>query len=269
MLVVRIALLFVALFILAPLAWPQTSTPTEARYPISQSEFKNSLQEIEQLLNKGAWLEAKTRYQTLIQYDLSETDRQTVRKALDNLNIKILFSPIPTSDSISYTVQRGDSLYEIAKKYNTTVELIQKTNHLSGDLIRPDLRLKISNAKYSVLVSKSRNELELYANNELIKTYPVATGKGGLTPIGTFTIVTKLENPVWYKAGAVFPPDSPDNILGTRWMGFSLESYGIHGTTLPETIGTNATEGCVRMYNQDVEELFAVVPMGTAVTIVE
>ena len=52
-------------------------------------------------------------------------------------------------------------------------------------------------------------------------------------------------------------------------MGFSLASYGIHGTTLPETIGTNATEGCVRMYNQDVEELYVIVPAGVTVTIVD
>ena len=220
-------------------------------------------------MNKGAWLEAKNRYQTLIQYDLSEADRKTVREALDKLNVKILFSPVPTPDSIFYTVQQGDSLYEIAKKYHTTIELIQKANRLSSDLIRPDMKLKISKATYSILVDKSKNELYLYGDKELLKTYPVATGKGDLTPIGTFIIEVKLENPVWYKAGAVFPPDSPDNILGTRWMGFSLRSYGIHGTTLPETIGTDATEGCVRMYNHDVEELYTIVPLNATVTVVE
>ena len=87
--------------------------------------------------------------------------------------------------------------------------------------------------------------------------------------MGTFKITTKLVNPVWYKSGAVVPPDSPENILGTRWMGFDLEGYGIHGTTSPESIGTQATAGCVRMLNNEVEELYTFLPQGTEVTIVD
>jgi lipoprotein-anchoring transpeptidase ErfK/SrfK len=52
-------------------------------------------------------------------------------------------------------------------------------------------------------------------------------------------------------------------------MGFNLAGYGIHGTTEPETIGKQATQGCIRMVNSDVEELYAIVPEGTEVTIVD
>ena len=132
------------------------------------------------------------------------------------------------------------------------------------------MKLKISKAVYSVIIDKSENALKLFSDKELLKTYPVATGRvGHPTPIGSFTIVNKLVNPTWYKAGAVVAPDSPDNILGSRWLGFSLPGYGIHGTTLPETIGKAASEGCVRMYNKDVEELFSVVPLNITVTIVD
>jgi lipoprotein-anchoring transpeptidase ErfK/SrfK len=51
-------------------------------------------------------------------------------------------------------------------------------------------------------------------------------------------------------------------------MGLSVASYGIHGTIDEETIGSQITEGCVRMRNKDVEELFVIVPVGTKVTIV-
>ncbi|MBI4372995.1 MAG: L,D-transpeptidase family protein [Candidatus Omnitrophica bacterium] len=186
------------------------------------------------------------------------------------LNVNALFSPAVTPDSFLYTVEPGDSLYKIAKKYNTTIELIQKSNHLESDLIQSGMKLKISKAVYSITVDKSENQLSLYSDGERLKTYPVATGKPDHdTPTGSFTIVNKLTNPTWYKAGAVVSPDSPDNILGTRWLGFSLSGYGIHGTTLPETIGTAASEGCIRMFNQDVEELYAIVPLNTTVTVVE
>ena len=267
---IKIGILFFSLILGASsILRAQTSAPIQSRYPISQNELKTSLQEIDSLLQKGALLEAKSRYQTLMQYDLSDGDRQSIIKALEDLNMKILFSPTPTEDSFFYTVQKGDALSKIANKYHTTVELIQKMNHLSNDVIHAGVELKVSKAIYFIKVDKSENKLMLYADDNLLKTYPVATGKGEKTPIGTFTIVTKLVNPTWYKAGAVVPPDSPENILGTRWLGFSLPSYGIHGTTLPETIGTNATEGCVRMYNHDVEELYSVVPVNTTVAIVD
>jgi lipoprotein-anchoring transpeptidase ErfK/SrfK len=76
-------------------------------------------------------------------------------------------------------------------------------------------------------------------------------------------------NPTWYKQGAVIPAGSPENILGTRWMGFDLPAYGIHGTTEPQSLGKQVTQGCVRMSNADVEQLFIIVPIGTEVTIVD
>ena len=119
----------------------------------------------------------------------------------------------------------------------------------------------------NILVDKSDNRLLLKDDQKILKTYIVATGKNNSTPTGTFKIVNKLENPTWYKAGAVVPPDSPDNILGTRWLGFSLQGYGIHGTTQPETIGKQASSGCIRLLNEDVEELYSIVPTGTKVTV--
>lgn len=263
-------LLFIFVLFSAPVSLAQTSNLAEPRYPISQGELKTSLQEIEILLKEGAWLEAKTRYQTLIQHDLSEEDRQLIRKALEELNLKILFSPILTSDSFLYTVKPGDAVYKIAKDHHTTVELIQKSNHLTSDLIRTGMKLKISKAVYSIQIDKSENKLELFSDRELLRTYSVATGREiHPTPIGSFTIANKLVDPTWYKTGAVLAPGSPNNILGTRWLGFSLPSYGIHGTTLPETIGTSASEGCIRMHNHDVEELYTIVPVGAAVTVVD
>ena len=118
-------------------------------------------------------------------------------------------------------------------------------------------------------IQDDRNLLHLIEDDQFIKSYPVATGKDSSTPIGTFKIVTKIPNPVWYKQGAVVPPESPENILGTRWMGIDKQGYGIHGSVDPSAIGQHVTAGCVRMTNRDVEELFGIVPVGTDVTIVD
>ena len=65
----------------------------------------------------------------------------------------------------------------------------------------------------------------------------------------------------------MIPSESPENILGTRWLGFDMPGYGIHGTTQPDSIGKQATAGCVRMLNSEAEELYDLLPIGTEVTI--
>ena len=65
------------------------------------------------------------------------------------------------------------------------------------------------------------------------------------------------------------PPESPENVLGTRWMGFDIPGYGIHGTVEPKAIGQQVTAGCVRMLNEQVEELYSILPVGTEVVIVD
>ncbi|MBI3991430.1 MAG: L,D-transpeptidase family protein [Candidatus Omnitrophica bacterium] len=157
----------------------------------------------------------------------------------------------------------------MAKKFNTTVELLQKSNRLKSDLIYAGQKLKVHTAKFSVVVDRSGNTLFLKSGEEAVKVYRVATGKDNRTPLGTFTIINKLVNPVWFKVGAIVPSGSPENLLGTRWMGLSKRGYGVHGTVNEQSIGNHVTEGCVRMANHDVEELFSIVPVGTEITIID
>ena len=104
----------------------------------------------------------------------------------------ILFSPVVTQDSLVYEVQKGDTLNKIARKHNTTAELISKANNLKGSVIRLGQRLKISKAHFSIVVDKSQNILTLKADGEIFKTYRVSTGKNSSTPVGSFKIINKI-----------------------------------------------------------------------------
>jgi lipoprotein-anchoring transpeptidase ErfK/SrfK len=157
----------------------------------------------------------------------------------------------------------------LAKKYGTTIELIKVRNGLKKDIIRVGQRLSIWTAPFNIFVDKSQNILMLKTGNEVLKVYRISTGLNNSTPIGEYTITTKLVDPVWFNKGIVVPPDSPQNVLGTRWLGFNLSGYGIHGTVEPETIGQQVTAGCVRMRNNEVEELYDMIPYGTKVVIVD
>ena len=93
-------------------------------------------------------------------------------------------------------------------------------------------------------------------------------GKENRTPAGNFLITEKLVDPAWTPPGKYIPSGDPENVLGTRWLKLtptngtdpSLEGYGIHGTTEPETVGTSCSAGCVRLRNEDVEELYDFIP---------
>ena len=192
-----------------------------------------------------------------------------VQEKLGRLNIEILFSPIITDEDVLYEVEPGDTLSKIAKKFSTTVDLIKVSNSLESDVIYANSNLKISKTAYKILIDKSQNLLTLLSDGNIVKAYTVSTGENNSTPVGTFSIVNRIKDPPWYKGGKVIPSESPDNILGSRWLGFSKEGYGIHGTIDPDSVGRQATEGCIRMLNSDVVELFTIIPVGTEVTIVD
>ena len=218
-------------------------------------------------LKKGNLLEAKSLYQRLINEFPNLPEVMNWEKKTEEINITLLFSPLPTPKSILYEIKPGDSLAKIAKGFKTTAELITKSNNLKGDKILPGRKIKVWAAPFSIVVDKSQNTLILKTDEEIIKTYIVSTGINNSTPVGNFKIINKLTQPTWFKAGAVVAPDSPDNILGSRWLWFDLPGYGIHGTTDPQSLGKQVTQGCVRMSNSDIEELYAVVPIETEVTI--
>lgn len=121
-----------------------------------------------------------------------------------------------------------------------------------------------------IVITLSKHQLQVYVNETPVYSFPIATGKGDLTPMGEFRIANKIENP-WYIRKNI-PGGDKRNPLGTRWMGLNVPNtggytYGIHGTNRPYSIGRSVSAGCIRMRNQDVEWLFRHIPIGTKVLI--
>lgn len=123
-----------------------------------------------------------------------------------------------------------------------------------------------------LVIRLSDRRVYLYRGDRLERSFPVAIGRAGWeTPTGEFEVLSKLENPGWTNplTNEVFPP-GPDNPLGDRWIAFWTDGnneIGFHGTPNPESVGQAASHGCVRMYNEDVQELFQLVEIGTVVTV--
>ena len=228
-----------------------------------KDEGKKSLHSyklVSEYLKNGKKYEARNELSDLYFAETNKAKRAEIKNKLDELNAELVFSREPSPDAFIYEVRPGDTLIEIASKYNTNYEFIVRINNKHRTSIRVGERLKILKGNVSVLVDKSDYTLTLLLDGHFIKQYPIGTGKSDRTPEGKFIVDNKLINPVWYSPDGIYQFGDPENVLGTRWIGFEdkkgLYGYGIHGTTDPDSIGRQMSNGCIRLKNEDVEDLF-------------
>ena len=121
--------------------------------------------------------------------------------------------------------------------------------------------------KRVVVVSIVDRKLAVTEGGNVLAQFQVAVGaRISPSPWGEFTIVTRVANPTYFHRGTVIP-SGRDNPVGTRWIGLSKKGYGIHGTNAPRSIGHAASHGCIRMRNQDIEQLFTMLQVGDLVQI--
>jgi lipoprotein-anchoring transpeptidase ErfK/SrfK len=187
---------------------------------------------------------------------------------LGEINTQIIFTAVPAPEKVDHTIVAGDTLGKLAAKYNTTIDLIKRANNLATDVIRLGDRLRIYQGEFSVVVSKNANTLTVTDHGNFFKRYRVGTGEHSKTPVGEFKIKSRIAQPPWYRAdGATIPYGDKENILGTHWLGLDIPRYGIHGTWETNSIGKQATAGCIRLLNDDMAELFTLLPLGTPVKI--
>ena len=190
---------------------------------------------------------------------------------INQANTIFMNSAAPCPEKQAYVIRSGDSLSRIGTQFHSSVGAIQRLNELSrtNPIIHPGNSLQLLTGNWAIRVSKSQFALLLYFNNDLFRVFRVGIGRQDRTPVGTFVITSKIVHPAWTPPGKNIPYGDPENILGSHWMGLTptgstnqaLRGYGIHGTWEPDSIGTAASAGCVRMRNEEVEELYDFIPM--------
>ncbi len=148
------------------------------------------------------------------------------------------------------------------KYYLSLIAVIVMLSLLSGSRI-------LAEEKTKIIINIPTTTLYLYQEDELIKEYRITVGRiDAPTPIGNFKVINKKVNPTWYPTDGRDPiPPGPNNELGTRWIGINKPHFGIHGTIKPQEIGKATSNGCVRLKNEDIEELYPLVSLKTSVEI--
>ncbi len=119
-----------------------------------------------------------------------------------------------------------------------------------------------------ILINIPSRTLVLVQRSQIWGRFPIAVGKTDTpTPIGEFEIINRVREPWWYPTGRQPVPAGPDNPLGPWWLGLNKPGYGIHGNNNIESIGQMASQGCIRMKNDEVSRIVGVVDPGTSVDI--
>jgi lipoprotein-anchoring transpeptidase ErfK/SrfK len=205
------------------------------------------------------------------------SDAAALRSELAAVNDKLVFSgQVYEGDPFAetYVVQAGDALAKIGPRFNVPWEFVSRINgNLDPRRLRVGARLKVIKGPFHARVFKDSYRLDVYLGDPattgvFVRSLRVGLGKDDATPVGSFTVKkhSKLKNPEWVnpRTGERFLADDPKNPLGERWIGLRgtqpetevLLGYGIHGTIEPQTIGTQASMGCVRLGDADIELLY-------------
>jgi lipoprotein-anchoring transpeptidase ErfK/SrfK len=129
----------------------------------------------------------------------------------------------------------------------------------------------------TIVVKTNERRLYLVVDAQHALRYPVGVGKAGKQWAGTSHIDGKYVQPAWSPPAEVkrdkpFLPDvipggTPQNPMGAAAMTLAGTEYAIHGTNMPGSIGGFVSYGCIRMYNQDISDLFGRVSVGTTVVV--
>ncbi len=252
----------------APAPAPVTPPPTTSTAPLPVAANTASLAEARAAQAAGDLLAARASALAVWNGTQDPALKTEAEAILNVVGLELVMTPRPMPEKIDYTVQPGDSLEKIAKKHGTTVELLRLSNNIKGSVIRVGDRMRVFTGKFSVSVSKSANDLVLWMNGEFLKRYRVGTGEYNKTPVGDFVINDRIAQPTWWRPdGKAIPFGDKENLLGTHWLSINVKGYGLHGTWEPETIGHQLSAGCVRMHNEEIEQLFNLLPLGTPVSI--
>lgn len=216
------------------------------------------------------------KYDLMVHVQTSER-REVYREKLLGMNgvLLPLYPPeVPYREEhiANHQVLQGEYLYKLAEQYDVDRADLEILNTDKMDGLHAGDQLTIGrvffeDSPYEIRISLDYCQLTLYYQDRELVTFPVAVGRGTSTPPGIYHVKRKVEDPALYWEGEYIQPLSPINGLGKWWLELSNPQYGIHGTNKPWEIGKRISHGCIRMFNEDVSFLQALIPIGTRVII--
>lgn len=187
-----------------------------------------------------------------------------------------------------YRATKEDTLLDIARRFNLGFVELRVANPdmdvwLPGEGMRvllPTAHLLPDVPHKGLVINLPEMRLYYFAKDGTqIYTYPIGVARDGrLTPIGKTSVVRKKPDPTWYPPASIraekpdlprMVPPGPDNPLGSHALYLGWPAYLVHGTNKPWGVGRRVSSGCIRLYPEDILDLYPKVPVGTPVTVID
>jgi L,D-transpeptidase ErfK/SrfK len=191
---------------------------------------------------------------------------------------------------------KEDTLTDIARRFNVGYEEIVRANPgvdpwLPGEnteIVIPSQFILPNAPREGIVINAAAMRLFYYpkvkkGEPQVVHTYPIGIGKvGWKTPEGTTKVVRRQKDPTWRPTASIIKEHlkergekldpvigpGPDNPLGRYAFYLGWPTYMIHGTNKPAGVGLRSSHGCIRLYPEDIEQLFELAPIGTQVRVV-
>ena len=226
-----------------------------------------------------------------------QDESQLIPKPLEEHVERNVFSVAKGDDVIgrlrTVRIEKGDTLPDIARHFSLGLDGVSSANPgvdiwvpVAGErIILPQSFILPDAPRNGIVINLAAMRLFQFKGNSgplTVLTYPVGVGtEERPSPMGQMRVERKVSRPTWYvpasiakahlKKGDPLPttvPPGPQNPLGEYALYLSAQSYLIHGTNKPASIGLRATNGCFRLYPEDVKRLYESTPVKTPVSIV-
>jgi lipoprotein-anchoring transpeptidase ErfK/SrfK len=232
-------------------------------------------------------IDARGKLNEALRMPMTAAQRTSVKDQLSKLSEQWLFSrTVVPGDQLceSYLVKSGDLLTMIGERYKVPYEIIMQINKISNPQgLQAGETVKVIDGPFHVKVYRSTFTMDLYLQTTYVRSFKVGLGKPGMeTPTGLWRVKPggKLVQPIWTNPidGKTYHPEDPDYPLGSRWIaleGLTGEAkertgFAIHGTKEPEQIGTQGSQGCIRMHNGDAVLIYnLLIPAYSTVEVVD
>ena len=204
--------------------------------------------------------------------DLNGPQRQRLQGWLDALAAKVIYSAEHNFHSKPYIVKQGETVEEIALRWNVPPQLVYNVNQdkfinsSQGSVLSPGTELKMLTGPFEAEIDMSENMMTLFLKGLYAGRFPVRVGVSGNPVPGSFQVMAKSpEGFTWRDAnGTDYPPGSPENGYGRHWIGLS-GSLCIHAT---KDGAADGHRGCIGLTEKDAKDVFGILAQNSTVTIV-
>ncbi|MEK6237507.1 MAG: LysM peptidoglycan-binding domain-containing protein, partial [Planctomycetales bacterium] len=237
---------------------------------LAAAEFAAAKREIQAALAAGRFVEALRKSSTWYHWDgpsrVPPQEREWHQGLLSQLAGTVVYSRRHFLEE-PYQVQHGDTLRQIAQRFQVPSRLLANINGISdAGPLRLGQSLKVIRGPLDAYLSLNQSRLALRLGDLYAGVFDIGIGRDFNAPPGESVVQLKLRNPAYRGLDATIGADAPNNPLGEHWIDLG-GPYGIHGANGEFTAGRSAARGYIRMRNQDVAQLYDILSIGSRVVI--